>query len=158
MKSKTIYLLFFIFVLSFGIAFDCAAFKGLFGWYEFVKKPWFAPPGIWFFAISSLFYIPLSVAGARLYLSSGKERCIILFLFGLQLFLGLLFSYLFFQYENPILALLSLLFLALTLLFLTVKAAFLDLFSFVLLSPYLLWVFYLIFTLFSVVLFPFLGK
>ena len=126
------------------IAFVPAAFGGLFGpgdWYRGVAKPGWTPPGWLFGPVWTLLYLMIGVAG---YLAfgqcDGRTRTIAFTVYGLQLLLNALWSWLFFGLQRPglafvdIVALLALIGLNIAV-FLPISRA-----AGLLLVPYALWV------------------
>lgn len=131
-------------VLFVVIAFVPAVFGGLFGpgdWYRSIAKPSWTPPGWLFGPVWTMLYPMIGVAGYLAFASSeGRQRAIAFSVYGLQLLLNALWSWLFFGLERPGLALVDILaLLALIVsnivLFLPISRA-----AGLLLVPYALWV------------------
>ena len=126
------------------IAFVPAVFGGIFGpgdWYASLSKPPWTPPGWLFGPVWTLLYLMIGVAGHLAYgQCDGRQRAIAFGVYGLQLLLNALWSWLFFGLERPdlafvdIVALLGLIVLNIVL-FLPISRA-----AGLLLVPYALWV------------------
>jgi tryptophan-rich sensory protein len=134
----------FRFVIFVVIAFVPAVFGGLFGpgdWYRSLAKPSWTPPGWLFGPVWTLLYLMIGVAG---YLAfgqcGGRQRTIAFIVYGSQLLLNALWSWLFFGLERPGLALIDIvtllaLIVSNIVLFLPISRA-----AGLLLVPYALWV------------------
>jgi tryptophan-rich sensory protein len=138
-----------------------AAFLGsIFGldpndqWYQNLYKPSFVPPSAVFGIVWSVLYVLIGLAGARIYLSKGKNRNTALNLWGAQLVVNALFSPLFFGLKSPILGFADTLILFLLLILLLLKLWDLDQRSFYLLVPYFLWVGFAMVIAFLIVVHP----
>ena len=126
------------------IAFVPAVFGGLFGpgdWYRSIAKPSWTPPGWLFGPVWTLLYLMIGVAGYLAFgQTDGRVRTIAFTVYGLQLLLNALWSWLFFGLERPglafvdIVALLALIGLNIAL-FLPISRT-----AGLLLVPYALWV------------------
>jgi len=111
-------------------------------WYASIRKPWFNPPN-WLFAPvwTTLFFL----MGISLYIVWGKglekkEVKLAVSVFGIQLALNILWSFLFFGLQSPFLA-----FVEIVLLWLAILATMMLFYKVsknagLLLAPYLLWV------------------
>ena len=126
------------------IAFVPAVFGGLFGpgdWYRGIAKPSWTPPGWLFGPVWTLLYVMIGVSGSLAFgESEGRQRTIAFAVFGSQLLLNALWSWLFFGLERPGLAFVDIvalfaLILANIALFLPISRA-----GGLLLVPYALWV------------------
>jgi tryptophan-rich sensory protein len=126
------------------IAFVPAVFGGLFGpgdWYREIAKPSWTPPGWLFGPVWTLLYATIGVAGYLAFgRSEGRQRTLAFGVYGLQLLLNALWSWLFFGLENPGLAFVDIAFLLVLIvaniaLFLPIRRA-----AGLLLVPYALWV------------------
>jgi len=141
-KSKLIKLVISI-ILPLGIG----AVAGIFtsdaipGWYETLNKPSFNPPNRLFGPVWTILYI---IMGISLYLiwkqSPGKERNRAILVFLIQLFLNFCWSFLFFYYHQIGLAMVEIILLWFSILYMMVLfykikplAAYINI-------PYLLWV------------------
>jgi tryptophan-rich sensory protein len=126
------------------IAFVPAVFGGLFGpgdWYREIAKPSWTPPGWIFGPVWTVLYVSIGVAGFLAFgRSEGRQRTLAFGVYGLQLFLNALWSWLFFGLENPGLAFVDIavllaLIVANIVLFLPISRA-----AALALVPYALWV------------------
>lgn len=126
------------------IAFIPAVFGGLFGpgdWYRGIAKPSWTPPGWVFGPAWTLLYIMIGTAGYLAWGSAdGRQKTIAFTVFGIQLLLNAVWSWLFFGLHRPglafaeIVTLLALIVLNIVL-FLPISRA-----AGFLLVPYALWV------------------
>lgn len=89
-----------------GVAGGLATQSQLKDWYPQLKKPWFNPPGWLFGPVWTILYVLIGLAGARV---GHVPLCF--GLFALQLFLNGIWSFLFFAWRRPALALLDILLL-----------------------------------------------
>ena len=86
-------------------------------WYANLDKPWFNPPGWIFGPVWTLLYILMGISLFMIWKQPGsKERSTGLRLFALQLVLNFAWSFIFFYFHNPGLALLEILVLWLVIL------------------------------------------
>lgn len=112
-------------------------------WYPTLNKPSWNPPSWVFGPAWTILYTLIAIAGWLIYKSeSSRERTVALTLFGIQLFLNFIWSYLFFSLRNPLLGLIDILLLLLFVV-LTIFAAWkVRRLAGLLLIPYLLWLLY----------------
>ena len=89
-----------------GLAGGLATRSHLKDWYPQLKKPWFNPPGWLFGPVWTVLYVMMGLAGARV----GHDP-LCFGLFALQLFLNGIWSFVFFAWHRPALALLNILLL-----------------------------------------------
>jgi len=111
-------------------------------WYLLLEKPAFNPPSWVFFPVWTTLYV---LMGISLYLVwekglQQKEVRVGVFLFGLQLGLNILWSFLFFGLQSPDLAFLEILLLWLAILLTAIQFWKVSKAASYLLLPYLLWV------------------
>lgn len=111
-------------------------------WYLLLEKPAFNPPSWVFFPVWTTLYV---LMGISLYLVwekglQQKEVRVGVFLFGLQLGLNILWSFLFFGLQSPYLAFLEILLLWLAILLTAIQFWKVSKAASYLLIPYLLWV------------------
>jgi translocator protein len=126
------------------IAFVPAVFGGLFGpgdWYRGIAKPSWTPPGWIFGPVWTLLYLMIGISGHLAFSQSdGRQRTVAFGVYGLQLLLNALWSWIFFGLNRPglaffdIAALLGLILLNIVL-FLPISRM-----AGLLLVPYALWV------------------
>ncbi|NDD99171.1 tryptophan-rich sensory protein [bacterium] len=138
-----------------------AFFGSIFGvdtnmnWYQTLYKPAIVPPPVVFATVWPVLYVLIALAGARIYLSKGKNRNSALNLWGGQLVVNALFSPLFFGLKSPILGFLDTLVLFVLLALLLIKTFDLDRRSFYFLIPYFLWVGFAMTIAFLIMYYPF---
>ena len=132
-------------LVSFGIAFGIAFLGSLVttpaigDWYYLLNKPSFSPPN-WVFGPAWTVLFALMATSAYLVWRKQKKIGTPLKIYGIQLFLNFLWSYLFFGIRRPDLALLEIFFLWFFI-FLTIKKFYkVDKLAGYLLLPYILWV------------------
>lgn len=113
--------------------------------YESLKKPFFAPPSNVFPIVWTIIYILIGIASYKVYMKKydGVDTSSALFVYGIQLVLNLLWSFIFFGFRLYGLAFLELIilffFVILTAVRFYKKA---GLKPFLLFVPYILWLFY----------------
>ena len=110
-------------------------------WYQYLQKPPLTPPNWIFGPVWSLLYI---VMGISLYFvkiaKTNKNKNIAYQIFGIQLFLNLVWSYLFFNFQKPSLALLEIVILWAAIFLTYLEFRKISQLASRLLIPYLLWV------------------
>jgi tryptophan-rich sensory protein len=112
-------------------------------WYPTLMKPSWTPPDWVFGPVWSCLYIMIAISGWLIYRAEySHERNIALMLYGGQLALNFIWSFLFFSLRNPTLGLIDILFLCLFISLTIIKAWPLRPLASLLLIPYLVWVFY----------------
>ena len=122
-----------------GSVFTASSLKG---WYILLEKPVFNPPSWVFFPVWTLLY---TLMGISLYIVwekglQNKEVKIGLFIFGIQLFLNSLWSFLFFGLRTPYYAFIEIIFLWITILLTIFQFRIISKIASYLLVPYILWV------------------
>jgi tryptophan-rich sensory protein len=126
------------------IVFACAASGAAFppgSWYAGLEKPELTPPNAVFGPVWSALYVAIAVAGWRLWRAApSPRRRLALVLWGVQLVLNALWSWLSFGRHELGLALIDLVALVVVLVVLIATAARVSRAAAWLLSPYLLWV------------------
>ncbi|MCU0642423.1 MAG: tryptophan-rich sensory protein [archaeon] len=109
-------------------------------WYESVK-PSITPPGFVFPIVWTILFILISIALYLAYVSSrGAEKRAVVIMFGLNIVLNALWSYLFFGLHNPIAAFIELVVLWINILIITLISWRVNRTAGYLLLPYLIWV------------------
>ena len=113
-------------------------------WYAALKKPVITPPDWVFAPVWITLYVLMGIAVFLIWRKKqyGKPRQKALFLFGIQLFLNALWSFLFFGLRSPLAGLIGIIALAISI-FLTLRIFLRISYSAgILIVPYLLWVGY----------------
>jgi benzodiazapine receptor len=125
-----------------GFAGSLVTVTGPGSWYELLIKPSFNPPSWLFFPVWTALYVLMGVALFLVLMEKrkGKDVTVPLVLFGIQLVLNALWSYLFFYFESPLLGLIGI--CALWIFIVATIIAFypVNRVSAVLLIPYIIWV------------------
>lgn len=114
--------------------------QGLNGWYQSLQKPSFNPPAIVFQIVWPILYTLMAIAFWKALTSvQGSVKWIIL-AYSTQLFLNLLWSFLFFTLHSPLIAFIDLLLLVGAIIWMILVFYPISAWSASLLLPYLLWV------------------
>ncbi|WP_304231998.1 TspO/MBR family protein [Jiulongibacter sediminis] len=141
MKKALVFLLCLAIPLTIGGVSGFATVTGIDSWYSSINKPSFNPPN-WIFApVWTTLYALMGVSLFLIWQSPASQlRTNALIIFGIQLFLNFCWSFLFFYFESPGLALIEIVFLwgsILMMIFYFIKvkpiAGYLQI-------PYILWV------------------
>ncbi len=131
----------FIFFLALVAA--AAFFGGQWGagpWYRSLSKPSWTPPD-WLFPVAwTLLYVMIAIAGLLVWSTPHESRTTLLTLWGLQLALNALWSYIFFGRRDMRLALVDIMALWLTIAAFIVLAWPVNELAAILFMPYLAWV------------------
>lgn len=128
-------------VLLIGFSSGIATASGMNGWYDTLHKPFFNPPSWVFGPAWTVLYILMGI-GLYLILQTPKSKVRItaLSIFGVQLFLNFAWSFLFFYFHRPGIALIEILTLWAFILFMILQFHKLSPIAAYLQTPYLLWV------------------
>ncbi|MFH1451128.1 MAG: TspO/MBR family protein [bacterium] len=109
------------------------------GWYETLEKPFFNPPN-WIFApVWTFLFLLMGIAFYLVFISPEKKGKAIL-AFSVQLFLNVLWSFLFFGLRSPFFALLEIIVLWLAIFVTIKKFSLINRVAALALLPYLIWV------------------
>lgn len=112
-------------------------------WYPTLIKPSWTPPDWLFGPVWSCLYIMIAVAGWLIYRAEySHQRTVALVLYGCQLALNFIWSFLFFSLRSPILGLIDIVLLCLLTSLTIIKAWSVRPLASLLLIPYLVWVAY----------------
>lgn len=135
-----------------GILGSLVTITGEGSWYASIQKPPFNPPGFIFGPVWTILYI---LMGISLYLvwmegTSRREVRIALSVFGLQLGLNFLWSFLFFGLQSPFLGLVEIILLWLCIVATIVLFSRIRRTAALLLIPYLVWVSFATFLTYSI--------
>lgn len=111
-------------------------------WYITLNKPFFSPPNFVFGPVWTMLYALMGIAVFLIYEAKikKKEKSFLLKLFGLQLLLNFLWSFIFFGMHNPIIGFVEIILLWISILILIIKFYKYSKLASVLLIPYLFWV------------------
>lgn len=125
-----------------GVAGSLVTITGPGSWYDLLAKPSFNPPSWLFFPVWSVLYILMGISLFLVLMEKrrGREVTIPLVLFGVQLVLNALWSYLFFYLESTLLGLAGILVLWIFILATMVMFFSVNRVAAILLIPYLAWV------------------
>lgn len=110
-------------------------------WYASLNKPWFNPPNWIFGPVWTILYILMGFASYVVYISyQSIHRKTSLIYYGIQLFLNLLWSIIFFYFKNPSLALFEIILLWIFINFTIISFSKVNKKAAYLLLPYIIWV------------------
>jgi benzodiazapine receptor len=122
-------------------------------WYAALKKPFFSPPNWLFGPVWTLLYLMMGVSLYLVWISPPKaHKTKTLSLFGIQLFLNFLWSFLFFGMRSPLLAFAGIIALWVFILLTILSFRKISRTASLLLLPYLFWVTFAAILNFSIVL------
>ncbi len=112
-------------------------------WYQALEKPTFNPPDWLFAPVWNLLYLLMGIAAWRVWgLTSSRALRLVFLVFGLQLCLNLIWSYLFFGLQRIDLALVEIVILLVVIFINMVMFRNIDRLAGLLLVPYVAWVTY----------------
>lgn len=130
-------------IISGGLGFISAIFTvGSSNQYIQLERPWFAPPPIVFSVVWPILYLFMAIAAYRIYMI-GKEGTNVkgaLTLYGIQLILNFLWSFIFFKFRLYGLAFVELVILFIFIVLTTISFLKKDKIAGILMIPYVLWV------------------
>ena len=101
-------------------------------WYQELNKSLLNPPGYIFGIVWPILYILMSISAFRTFSETRK-------LFLIQLFFNAIWSWLFFEFNMPVIALVNIWFLIVLNIILFIKMIRIDALSGILLLPYVIW-------------------
>ncbi len=134
-------------VLSMVVAFSVARLGAIFTnvslgqWYESLIKPTWTPSGRTIGLIWTILYISMAIAVWVVWLNGGPDmRRSPLTLYGLQLFLNLAWTFIFFGLRSPEIAFIEIIVLWITICATLVSFCKVSIFAGALMVPYLMWV------------------
>jgi translocator protein len=108
------------------------------GWYATIAKPFFNPPNWIFGPVWTVLFI---LMGISLYMIwENKHHFFAMKIFGLQLFLNILWSFLFFGLQNPLIAFIGIILLWISIVLMIVQFYTVNRWAAIINIPYLLWV------------------
>lgn len=112
-------------------------------WYPTLIKPSWTPPDWVFGPVWFCLYMMIAVSGWLIYRSEySDKRFVALILYGIQLALNFIWSFLFFSLRSPALGLIDIVLLCLLIILTIIKAWPVNSLGSLLLIPYLIWVLY----------------
>lgn len=112
-------------------------------WYPTLIKPSWTPPDWVFGPVWSSLYLMIAVSGWLMYRAEySQKRAVALMLYGSQLALNFIWSFLFFSLQSPILGLIDIILLCLFISLTIIKAWPVSHLASILLIPYFIWVLY----------------
>ncbi len=112
-------------------------------WYPTLAKPSWTPPNWLFGPVWTCLYIMIAVSGWLIYRADySAKRTVALMLYGGQLALNFIWSFLFFSLRSPTLGLIDIILLCLLVILTILKAWPVRPLASLLLIPYLLWIMY----------------
>lgn len=109
-------------------------------WYASLAKPWFTPPSWVFGPAWTLLYVLMGIAAALVWSSASKTKHHALKLYGIQLALNVLWSFLFFGLRSPLYALAEIIVLWTAIALTTMAFYKVSRNAAYLMAPYILWV------------------
>lgn len=141
-----------IFPLLTGFVGSYFTFTSINTWYQALNKPFFNPPNFLFGPVWTILYILMGISLYLILMSKSKKKDLAVKVFFIQLLLNLLWSFIFFSFQNPFLALLEIIALWIAI-FMTIRL-FLPISKTAgyLLIPYILWVSFALILNLSIVL------
>ena len=110
------------------------------GWYSQIIKPFFNPPNWIFGPMWTLLYILMGFACYLIWKSDTETKTTALRIYAIQLFFNFLWSFLFFYFHNPGLALVDIILMVISISFTIIYFNKISKLGAWLLVPYLLWV------------------
>jgi len=109
-------------------------------WYASLNKPSFAPPGSVIGVVWIILYFLMAISLYLVQVSKNKQKGIATKVFGVQLFLNMLWSLLFFGLRSPLYGMIGIIILWLAILVTIVKFYKVSKTAAYLMIPYILWV------------------
>jgi len=125
-----------------GLLASFATLPAITGWYAELNKPSFNPPDWLFGPVWTTLYTLMGISAAAIW-NAGFEHPKIkhaLSVFGIQLMLNGIWSFLFFGFQNPLLAFIEIIILLIAIIFTIIRFKEIKPWAGWLLIPYLLWV------------------
>lgn len=146
MKQKSLWISFLIFILLCLIVEIVGNYwtkETVSTWYPTLTKPSWTPPDWIFGPVWTCLYIMIAISGWLIYQAEySPKRTVALILYGSQLALNFIWSFLFFSLRNPALGLIDIILLCTLILLTIIKAWPVSRLASLLLIPYLAWVTY----------------
>src|SRR3989344_102107 len=135
-----------LFILSLVLCLGAGAIGALFTtpaintWYATLNKPIFNPPNFIFATVWTTLYILMGMSFYLVLVSETKDKALAVKLFFFQLFLNILWSFLFFGFHSPLLAMFEIIILWVSILLTIIHFYKISKNASYLLIPYLIWV------------------
>ena len=146
MKQKKIWISLVVFILLCFVVEIVSSFwtkETVSTWYPLLAKPSWTPPDWVFGPVWTCLYIMIAISGWLIYRAKhSHKRTIALRLYGIQLALNFIWSFVFFSLQNPLLGLIDIVLLCLLISLTIIKAWPVRSLASILLIPYLVWVLY----------------
>jgi benzodiazapine receptor len=130
---------------SVGIIGSFFTFSSVTNWFPMLVKPWFSPPSWLFGPVWIIMYFLMGLSlyiiwNSKAELSKQKYRKQFFILFGIQLILNALWSFLFFGLKTPIYGLIDILFIDIVVAMTIIYAYRVSKYAAILLAPYMVWI------------------
>jgi tryptophan-rich sensory protein len=130
---------------SVGIIGSFSTFSSISNWFPTLVKPWFSPPSWLFGPVWIILYFLMGLSlylvwNSKVELPKQKYRKQFFMIFGIQLILNALWSFLFFGLKSPISGLMDILFLDIAVAMTIIFAYRVSKYSAILLTPYMAWI------------------
>ncbi|MEM3405781.1 MAG: TspO/MBR family protein [Candidatus Pacearchaeota archaeon] len=142
-KINKIFIFFFILFIVFSVAFIGSVFTSSSvktEWYESIK-PGITPPNFIFVIVWNILFFLISLSIYFSWISSNKnEKKIILIVYGINFFLNILWTFIYFVLKNPLLSFFEIIFLFFSIIILIKVSYKINKVSSYLLIPYFLWI------------------
>jgi len=146
MKQKKLWISLILFVLLTFLIQVIGGFwtrESITTWYPTLVKPSWNPPSFVFGPVWTVLYIMIAISGWLIYQAyDSHKRNVTLILYGIQLSLNFIWSFLFFSLRSPVLAMIDIILLCFALGLTIIKAWSVRPLAALLLIPYLMWVMY----------------
>lgn len=146
MKQKQLWISFVIFILLCFVIQLVGGFwtkETVLTWYPKLAKPSWTPPDWVFGPVWFCLYMMIAVSGWLIYRAeNSRQRTIALVLYGVQLALNFIWSFLFFSLRSPTLGIVDIILLCVLIILTIIKAWPVSRLASLLLIPYLIWVSY----------------
>ncbi len=141
MKLKKLLKLFFCILLceGAGLIGSIATSSSLNSWYVSLNKPLISPPGWLFAPVWTIIYVLMGVSLFLVLEKKGKSKKKAIWVFSFQLLLNILWSFLFFGFQMPLLAFVEIIILWILILTMMKEFAKIEKKTKWLLLPYILW-------------------
>ena len=141
LKKIGLFIVFVLIPVIVGITASIATNSSVDTWFQTLEKPFFNPPGWLFAPVWTTLYILMGVSSFLVYQSAQSAmRTLALDVYFMQLFLNFLWSWMFFWFRSPGLALINIIFLLVVILVMIRRFYGIHKLSGILQIPYLIWI------------------